>query len=143
MRKIKKIGLKKIKKRKAISGDSGFGKNVKDAVAGKVGVASMKKANLKKRLDAGAVLEKYSIKSEGNMDVSVRIKKKGSMVVYDLEIPDVDSATKLLLEDVRNELISITTVGMREIVDPDAVEGLRKKFIADASKVLEIRMSTK
>jgi flagellar protein FlaI len=64
------------------------------------------------------------------------------MTIYDLEIPEVDAATSVLLEDVRNELISITTVGMREIADPDAVEGVRKKFVRDAGEMLERKIPT-
>ena len=92
--------------------------------------------------DFGKVLESYTVKSEGNMDISVRIKKKGPMIIYDLEIPEVDAATSVLLEDVRNELISVATVGMREIVDPDAVEGIRKKFSEDAEKMLDRKIPT-
>ena len=137
--------MKKIKKSKRISEEVMFGEKIKDAVSGKHVVDDkIKKAKPARKKAKGneKVLEKYVIKSEGNMDVSVQIIKKGSSIVYDLEIPGIDPATKALLEDVRNELISVTTVGMREVVDPDAVKAMRKKFTIDAGTMLEKKIPT-
>jgi len=71
------------------------------------------------------------------MDVAVKIIRKQTSTVYDLEIPDIDPATRVLLEDVRNELLSTTTVGMRKIIDANAIEGIRKKFVNDCGLLLE------
>ena len=143
--------MKKINEiRKGVKGSEevAFGEKVKDAVNGK-GVADSVVENVITKIAEGKkeekdqkILESYEIKSEGNMDVTVRIKKKGTMIIYDLEIPEVDDATSVLLEDVRNELISLTTVGMREIVDPDAVEGIRKKFSENAGEMLMKKIPT-
>ncbi|MBS3087696.1 CpaF family protein [Candidatus Pacearchaeota archaeon] len=143
--------MKKINEiRKGVKGSEevAFGEKVKDAVNGK-GVADSVVENVITKIVEGEkeekdqkILESYEIKSEGNMDVTVRIKKKGTMIIYDLEIPEVDDATSVLLEDVRNELISLTTVGMREIVDPDAVEGIRKKFSENAGEMLMKKIPT-
>ncbi len=139
--------MKKIKKTKKMKNDI---EAIKKAVTGKVDnrgedLEKGKRQDFKVKdqgLKKGKILESYAIKSEGNLDVSVRIRKKGITTIYDLEIPEVDAATSVLLEDVRNELISVTTVGMREIADPDAVEGVRKKFVRDAGEMLERKIPT-
>jgi flagellar protein FlaI len=135
----------KRKKKRSASEEEAFGRKIKDAVSGKT-VKKDSGKDIKKvvvgKKDYGNVIEHYSIKSEGNMDVMVRIRKKGTSTIYDLEIPEVDEATGVLLEDIRNELISMTTVGMREIADPDAVEGIRKKFTEDAGAMLERKIPT-
>lgn len=135
--------IKKLKKKTNTSKEDAFEKNIKNAVDGGHGATSgfIKKANVDK-MSRGELLESYVIKSEGNMDVTVRIKKSGTSTIYDLEIPKIDTATSVLLEDIRNELISLTTVGMREIVDPEAVKGIRKKFSDDAGKMLEKKIPT-
>lgn len=146
--------MKKIRIRRKALEEAEFGEKVKNAVSGESsgksisvgGASSNKKTKEVKhglvRKDSGNILERYSVKSEGNMDVSVRIKKKGTLIIYDLEIPEIDAATSVLLDDVRNEMISATTVGMREIVDPDAVEGIRKKFSNDAGAILMKKIPT-
>jgi len=153
MKKIKKIERKEdietIKKavagnpenKKLVNQDSLSKDNVKPKVLPeKKDIGKIVKG--KKTDKSRNILESYFIKSEGNMDVSVKIRKKETMIIYDLEIPKVDTATEVLLEDVRNELISVTTVGMREIVDPDAVEGIRKKFVENAGAMLEKKIPT-
>ncbi len=139
--------MKKIKRKKKVSEEVAFGNKIKDAVAGKniknIVTNKVKKVIVDKiAKKSNDILESYTIKSDGNMDVSVKIKKKGTSIIYDLEIPSIDKATSVLLEDIRNELISITVVGMREIVDPDAVEGIRKKFSRDAGVFLQKKIPT-
>lgn len=90
----------------------------------------------------GDVLETYSVKSDGDMSVHVKILKRDTIIIYNLEIPGIDPATAVLLEDVRNELISATTIGMREIVDPEAVKAIRDKFARDAGAILEKKVPT-
>lgn len=101
-----------------------------------------KEVKVEVKINPKDILESYSIESADKMDVAVKIRKEGTIIIYDLEIPEFDPATSVLLEDVRNELISVTTVGMREIVDPDAVEGIRLKFAQDAGAVLEKKVPT-
>ncbi len=91
--------MKNINKKKNASEEAEFGKKVKDAVAGnkienvvasKIKIVAM--GTIAKK-SGGKVLESYSIKSDGNMDVSVHIKKKGTLIIYDLEIPEIDAAS--------------------------------------------------
>ena len=90
----------------------------------------------------GNVLESYMIKSDKSLDVKVEIKKGEASTIYNLEVPKINTATTVLLEDIRNELITATTVGMREIVDPTAVDAIRKKFVEETEDLLEKKIPT-
>lgn len=106
----------------------------------------MKKNNVKsvekKKEGEGAVLENYIIKCAESMDVRVSIRKKGTTVIYNLEIPEIDSATSVLLEDIRNELISMTNLGAGEIIEPNAIEEIREKFMEHAGELLKKKIPT-
>lgn len=91
---------------------------------------------------SGHVLDSYMIKSDNSVDIKVEIRKEGTTVSYNLEMPEIDTATTVLLEDIRNELITATTVGMIEIVDPEAIDVIRKKFTKEAEDILEKKIPT-
>lgn len=87
----------------------------------------------------GKVLEEYEIKVDG-AKVNIRIVKGDFGVVYNLVIPSLSVVTEALLADLRNELVSVTTVSMKEILDPSAFEGIKKKFIVDAERILKKKL---
>ncbi|MFH0711693.1 MAG: ATPase, T2SS/T4P/T4SS family [archaeon] len=87
----------------------------------------------------GKVLEEYEIEVDG-AKVGVRIVNGNFGVVYNLIIPKVSAVTEALLVDLRNELVSATTVSMKEILDPSAFEGIKKKFIVDAERILKEKL---
>lgn len=90
----------------------------------------------------GSVLDSYIIKSDKSTDIRVKIKKTGITISYNLEVPKISPATIVLLEDIRNELISATTIGMTEIIDPNAVDIIRKKFARDTEDILKRKVPT-
>ncbi|MBI2452014.1 CpaF family protein [Candidatus Pacearchaeota archaeon] len=85
------------------------------------------------------VLEVYEIDVDG-AKVKVEITKDQMGTNYNLHIPRVSPATAALLEEIRNELISATTISMKELVDPDSFSFLKKRFIEDARKVLKEKL---
>jgi len=87
----------------------------------------------------GEVLEDYGIEVDGAR-VGVKIVKGAFGVVYNLIIPKVSIVTEALLTDLRNELVSATTVSMKEILDPAAFDGIKKKFIVDAERILKKKL---
>jgi flagellar protein FlaI len=89
-----------------------------------------------------STIESYTVKCNDSISMRTNIKKSGLVTTYNLELPKIDTATKALLEDIRNELVSVTTIGMREIVDPNAVEKIRKKFIEESKKILNKKIPT-
>ncbi len=52
-------------------------------------------------------------------------------------IPDINPATAALLDNIRDELITETTIGMREIVDPKAIHVIRDRFMSEAENLLK------
>ena len=91
----------------------------------KKGIEETKKG-IKKR---GTLVERYKINSENSTEVDIEIRKEGLLVTYVLKVPEIDVATKALLEEVRNDLITTTTIGMNEIVNPDALDEIRRRFL--------------
>ncbi|MCG8689113.1 MAG: Flp pilus assembly complex ATPase component TadA, partial [Desulfobacterales bacterium] len=92
--------------------------------------------------ELGDLVERYSIDSDNLTSIDVEIRKKGIVTTYNLRVPEVDIATKAVLEEVRNELITTTTIGMNEIVDPDALDGIKKRFLSEAGTLLQRKVPT-
>ncbi|MGC9309340.1 MAG: ATPase, T2SS/T4P/T4SS family [Candidatus Nanoarchaeia archaeon] len=92
-----------------------------------------------KKPDKGKQLKKYSLEVDGaKVDVEIVRKKLG--VSYNLIVPEIGKATKVLLDEMRNELVSMTTVSMKEILDPSAFEEIKKRFMNEAEKLLKRKM---
>ena len=100
---------------------------------------NLKEVVVKKPVEKGKILESYEINVDGAM-VTVEILQKSEGVVYNLVIPEVSIATEALLADLRNELVSATTVSMKEILDPSAFERIKKRFIDEAEKILKKKL---
>ncbi|MDH3324237.1 MAG: ATPase, T2SS/T4P/T4SS family, partial [Candidatus Peregrinibacteria bacterium] len=91
---------------------------------------------------SGPIIESYIIKSDNSADIKVDIKNEGTKITYNLEIPEINPATTALLGEIREELITATTVGMREIVDPNAIDMIRKRFMEETEAILEKKIPT-
>jgi len=141
-----------VKKVKAAKKADDEWKVVKREVEGKKAVEVKKKVDVKmtvKKVDfseqkkvRGSVLESYKITSNGSTNITASIRKVGTIITYNLEAPKIDPATRVLLEDVRNELISMTSLGAGEAIKPDAIEKIRKDFVRDAGELLEVKLPT-
>jgi len=81
------------------------------------------------------VLESYELDSEG-VKTKVNIIEKGYMPFYKLIVPEVDIATKALLDDIKERLIGAVDMNVGEVFDTKVMEELQKEFSADASKML-------
>lgn len=86
-------------------------------------------------------IEKYEINLDG-AKVNVEIKRGVSGIVYNLYIPKIDIATATLLENIRNELISITTISMKELTDPSAFAQIKQRFLKEATKLIKQKLPT-
>ncbi|MEK6854897.1 MAG: ATPase, T2SS/T4P/T4SS family [Nanoarchaeota archaeon] len=85
------------------------------------------------------VLEKYEIELDGAR-VNVEIIKDSIGINYLLHIPEISPVTMTLLEGIRNELVSVTTISMSELVDPAFFFSVKKRFMGDARKLLKERL---
>ncbi len=98
--------------------------------------AKKKEVHVKKESN---ILEKYEVKAEG-AKVNVEIKKDNSGVTYNLFIPKLDVATSVLLENIKNELISITTITMKELVDPSLFSTIKNRFMNQAITLIKEKL---
>ena len=81
-------------------------------------------------------LESYEIEVD-KAKVKVEIKKETAAIIYNLYVPEIGVATASLLNEIRNELVTATTVSMKEIADPSAFKNIKKRFMDDAAKLVE------
>ena len=84
-------------------------------------------------------MDKYEINAEGSK-VNVEVKKDNLGMSYNLSIPPLDVATSFLLESIRNELISITSVSMKELVDPTLFSTIKERFKTQATKLIKEKL---
>ena len=87
------------------------------------------------------VLDSYRIELD-KAKVKVEIKKDISGITYELYTPKIGVATAALLDEIRNELVSVTTISMREIMDPNALKDIKKRFMEEATKLLRTKLPT-
>ncbi len=83
----------------------------------------------------GSLMEKYEINVDGAR-VQIEIRKGRMGLMYNIFIPKINAATSALLDSIRNELISITSVSMKELVDPTAFLSIKDRFLKEAVKLI-------
>lgn len=76
-------------------------------------------------------VEDYSIEADG-AKVTVEIMKEKQGMIYNLKIPEISAATTALLNEIRNELVSLTTISMKELTDAEAFDSIKERFKKDA-----------
>ena len=72
--------------------------------------------------------------------VRVNIEKDGGGITYNLVVPQLGLATSSLLAEIRAELISITTVSMKEILDPHAFNAIKLRFMKETNLLLKKKL---
>lgn len=87
----------------------------------------------------GEILDNYEVVVDG-AKVFVEIVQEPMRLVYNLRIPEISVATQALMDDIRNKLVSATTISMKEILDPSAFNDVKKRFMDDANEILNIKM---
>ncbi|MFH1365697.1 MAG: ATPase, T2SS/T4P/T4SS family [archaeon] len=86
-------------------------------------------------------IEHYEIEIDG-AKIRIEIEKNYSGTFYNLHIPKIDVATAALLSEIRDELVAITNISMKEIIDPEAFVSIKKRFIEEANNLLKSKMPT-
>jgi archaeal flagellar protein FlaI len=87
----------------------------------------------------GNLMEKYGVEVDGAKAI-VQIRRESMVVIYNLEIPEISPATATLLKEIRNELVSVTTISMKELTDPSLFSSIKKKFMEDAKELFHERL---
>src|SRR3989344_3453771 len=80
------------------------------------------------------ILEKYTVEADG-AKVTIEIKREFLGTVYYLRIPNFDEHTTRLLQEMRAELIAITTVSTKELTDIEAFAAIKERFMQEAIKL--------
>lgn len=104
-----------------------------------VSLIQEKEIKLKEGDKNSKVIEKYNIEVDG-AKVDVSIKRKGLDIEYILSMPEIDIATKNLLNQIRNELISITAVSMKELTNPLAFNSIKERFLQEAKLLIKRKL---
>ncbi|MBT3691382.1 CpaF family protein [archaeon] len=97
-----------------------------------------KKTNNKTPL---GIVETYEIEVDRAI-VKVHIEKQTYGHLYQLNVPQINIATASLLDEVRTNLVSATTIGMKEIIDPNAFKKIKTIFMKDAEDLLKEKLPT-
>src|SRR3989344_3009870 len=92
----------------------------------------------KKEIKNGLV-EKYDIVVDG-AKVDVTIMKNDLGVTYKLSIPKIDMATSMLLDEIRHDLISLTNITMKELINPEFFQTIKDRFMHDATELIKNKL---
>ncbi|MFH1803145.1 MAG: ATPase, T2SS/T4P/T4SS family [archaeon] len=85
------------------------------------------------------VVQKYRLEADGaHAFVSLRKDEEG--LTYELSIPEISPVTSIFLDEIRNELISATTVSMKELTDSALFHRIKKRFLEDSRKLLREKL---
>ncbi|MBI3622887.1 Flp pilus assembly complex ATPase component TadA [Candidatus Pacearchaeota archaeon] len=84
----------------------------------------------------GKVIEEYDLSLDG-AKVKISIEKVEEGLTYNIYIPKIKIGTEALLDQIRKELISLTAMGIGEIVDEKSISRIKTRFIKDSSKLLQ------
>lgn len=83
----------------------------------------------------GDIKDKYELAVDlAKVDIVIERVPEG--MIYGIYMPKVDIGTQALLDEIRKELISITAIGVGEIIDQKSVKRIKENFMRDASKIL-------
>jgi len=82
------------------------------------------------------IKEQYKLKID-LAEVDIKIEQTNRGLSYNLYIPKINIGTEALLNEIRDELITITSVGVGEIVDQKSILKIKERFMNDASKLLK------
>ena len=76
------------------------------------------------------IMASYSILAE-NVPGKVTILRKPEEYtpIYDIKFPAIEIATKVVLDSIKEKLIEVVRIEITEILDPKAMEGMKKRFL--------------
>jgi len=102
---------------------------------------SLEKSSKIQKEDFNKEEETYEIEVD-NVKIKIEIKKLTSGYTYLLKLPKISIATATLLNEVRNNLITATTIGMKEIINPTAFKKIKLTFMKEAETIIKEKLPT-
>ena len=85
------------------------------------------------------IIETYEIMVD-NTKVHVDIEKQKEITKYNLHTPQISEATNALLGEIRNELVTVTTISMQELLNPEAFASMKQRFMVEATKLIKLKL---
>jgi len=84
-------------------------------------------------------IESYRLEADGAY-ANVVLRKDEDGLTYYLAVPQISRVTSVFLDEIRNELISATTVSMKELTDPALFHRIKARFLEDSRKLLKEKL---
>jgi len=89
-----------------------------------------------KKPPKGDVVEKYLLNID-KAKVIIKIIKSPEGLTYNLHVPDIGLATASMINEIRNELVSVTSISMAEMMDPASIGKIKNRFMKQATNLLK------
>ena len=88
------------------------------------------------------IIETYDIEiDKAKVNIGIERNVSGS-IIYKLYVPEIGVATASLLNEIRDELVIVTTISMKEIIDPSAFSEIKRRFMVRAGQMLKEKLPT-
>jgi len=82
------------------------------------------------------IRERYQINSEG-VNVEISIEKDQFELIYKIDKPKINKPTSVLLQELKHRLITEVTITTPEILDPNVIEQVKKRFSESVKKIID------
>ena len=82
------------------------------------------------------IIETYNVTAD-KVTATINITETNGKHEYKVNMPELSEITKALLNEIRNSIVSEVVISSAEVLDPAALEGLKKKFWEKAEQLIE------
>ncbi|MCD6495991.1 MAG: CpaF family protein [Candidatus Aenigmarchaeota archaeon] len=83
------------------------------------------------------VIEKYDFEHDGvPAHVTLSWEPNEYVPIYNIEVPEIEPATKAVLDDIRERMIEETVIPFGEVLNPDEMKNLKEKFFSKAFEMI-------
>ncbi len=86
--------------------------------------------------DANGIYESYTLNVQG-MTANINIIDKGEFVpIYEVNMPGIGDATRILLMSIKPELLSLVPIDTSKVTNTEYMEKMREKYIEAANLII-------
>jgi flagellar protein FlaI len=86
----------------------------------------------------GRTLDKYTIVAQKiRADINILSTTKDFVPIYQVRMPHLEKATLVLLDEVKESLVSEMRIKISDLMDPKAFEELKEKFFTKSNELIE------
>jgi flagellar protein FlaI len=87
------------------------------------------------------ILDKYSVSADRvTMDVQIEFRPEEFVPVYCLKTPTLEKGTLVLLDNIKDGVISEIPIKVSELLDPKTLDLLKMRFLSKCMELMEKRM---